>query len=252
MRHVVGFENKPLLDTACAFTFGTFDGVHLGHQHIFKALKDAADMRHLPTACLTFSNHPSDILFPQAAQKVLTSREQKIALLELFGFDLLVELPFDAALRELSALEFLQKIQKMTPLSLVVVGSDVTFGKNCQGNQAFLKAQTDQFQSLFLERYCLDGAPVSSSRIRAAISVADFVLAEKLLGRPYSINLQNNVRYCLPPEGTYAVEVQSDEQKGWKKAIASVSSIGQITLIDYAREPVKFRVPLECRFLEQK
>jgi len=246
MKLFYDFENHPVSDALAVFTFGTFDGVHLGHQYIFSIVRDEAQKRGLKTACLTFSNHPIEVLRPDIHLEQLTSIEQKLKLLQKTGFDYLLFLPFDTALRGLSAHEFLQKVQKMVPFSLLVVGSDVTFGKDCEGNQDFIRQNPQGFEALLLERFCVDGIAVSSSRIRRAIREGGFREAEKLLGRPYVLSIQELKHYCFPPSGNYLVEVRASAKGEWKRARLAVSSVQQIALIDYDG------VATELRFLEKE
>lgn len=241
MRLFYDLEQGAATSAPAVFTFGTFDGVHCGHRFIFSNVHEQAKKRGLQTSCLTFSNHPIEFLKPEVPLQQLTAREQKLELLQAANFDYLFFLPFDKALRNLSAQEFIEKIQRIVPFSLLVVGADVSFGRYCEGNQAFIRNGVHSFESLILDRFCIDGVPVSSSRIREAIHQGDFALAEKLLGRPYSILLKEESRYALPPPGSYRVEVRAKAGSDWKKAQAVVSSIQQITLIEYAGEPTEIR-----------
>lgn len=241
MRLFYDLEQGAATSTSSVFTFGTFDGVHSGHRFIFSNVHEQAKKRGLQTSCLTFSNHPIELLKPTVRLQQLTAREQKLELLQAENFDYLFFLPFDTVLRNLSAQEFIEKIQRIVPFSLLVVGADVSFGRYCEGNQAFIRNGVHSFDSLILERFCIDGVPVSSSRIREAIYRGDFVLAEKLLGRPYCILVKEAARYALPPPGTYCVQVRAKGASEWKKAQAVVSSIQQIALIEYAGEPTEIR-----------
>lgn len=251
MRLFHALQRDLVVDTPSVFTFGTFDGVHQGHQYIFKQVCEQAHRLQAHTAILTFSNHPSELLTPHKPIMKLTSEEQKIELITTFGFDIMVDLPFDAALRELSAEQFLQRARSMIPFTLLVVGSDVTFGKDAQGNKEFLQSHHDGFSLLFLDRFCIDGLPVSSSRIREAIISGRLDEAARLLGRPYavlakklSVSHYDASQFALPPKGKYLAEVKF-EQNGWVTTEVMLTSILEIPKINYDKKT------LEVRFLRE-
>ncbi|MCE5293714.1 MAG: FAD synthetase family protein [Chlamydiales bacterium] len=228
-------QKEPVLDTPCVFTFGTFDGVHLGHKHIFDAVAQEAKRAKQPTALLTFSNHPSSVLTPEESSSWLTSNSQKLANLKPYGFTVLIDIPFTDALRELTADQFIKVIRMMVPFSTLVVGPDVSFGKDRKGNEKFLKKQEKEFNSIFVEKYAIDGLPVSSTVIRQAITEGNFEQAQKLLGRPYTIDVKRTdetewdpLHYTLPPKGIYQAQIRYNDQEYWHEADVKVSSILEI------------------------
>jgi riboflavin kinase/FMN adenylyltransferase len=236
-------QDSPVISAPCAFTFGTFDGVHLGHKYIFDKLKEQG----LPTALLTFSNHPSEVITPQKPIPWLTSDSQKQALLD---FDVIVDVPFDAALQNLSAAAFLERVRKMVPFSVLVVGSDVAFGKGREGNSEFLKAYNDKFNTVLVDKCSIDNEPVSSSRIRQAIAHGDFSLAEKLLGRPYVVEVKRISEsewdpqgFQMPPRGIYSSRVLYNDQTHWREIDVHVSSMFAI----YERNETSHSAQIQLR-----
>ncbi len=207
----------------CVLTFGTFDGVHRGHQYIFEQVKKCAQLHQLATACLTFSNHPSHILHPEGLRPQLTTHAHKIRLLEAIGFDILLDIPFDQQLCQLSASDFLSLVRKMLPFTYILVGSDVSFGNKREGNRFFLEQfmQREHGHAQFFERFCVDQIPVSSSRIRSLILEGSLSQASTLLGRPYSLytkykgdltDIQLDVEgLVLVPDGVYHGQMQFEE-----------------------------------------
>lgn len=228
-------QKEPVLSSPCVLTFGTFDGVHLGHKHIFEKQTEEAKRLKLPTALVTFSNHPLDVLSPDTKTSWLTSNAQKLSALKEFGFAAIVDVPFTNALKELTAEEFLLAIGKMLPFSSLVVGPDVSFGKDRKGDKKFLKKREEQFISHFVEKIALDGTEVSSSRIRQLITEGNLSLAERLLGRPYCIEARrasetewDPQHFALPPKGVYEARVRYNDQPGWHEVKVLLSSIIEI------------------------
>lgn len=178
-------QETPITEEPTCVTFGTFDGVHLGHQYIFTQVKKIAAQYSLKTVCLTFSNHPSDLLRPNEPLLQLTTEDEKRTLIQSQGFDFIIMIPFDQYLQMMSASRFLFALRKMTSFSHLVVGADVAFGRDREGNQQFLEKYSKQqhFQVHFLERFQVDGEPVSSSRIRRLVAQGDLEGAGRLLGR---------------------------------------------------------------------
>lgn len=169
----------------CVFTFGCFDGVHLGHQHLFRRVLEKAENQNAASCVLTFRNHPSEILRPSAAPQMIMTPEEKLSLIESFGFDYAIDLAFTPIIARLTRDDFLMAIYTMFPLSCIIVGEDVTFGKDRQGDKEYLveKGVALGFEVEILAKFCLEGTPVSSSLIRALIAQGDFQKASKLSGR---------------------------------------------------------------------
>lgn len=167
---------------------GNFDGVHLGHQEILNRAKKHAVSLGIPVVCFTFNPHPTLELKPQSNLKLLMTYEEKRNLLDRAGIDFCVEESFNAAFANTSAHDFFYEILKnRLHADVIVVGQDFAFGKKREGSISVL------------ERYCAEtgtvlekvspvlfkGLPVSSSRIRDALAMADLPLANELLGRPF-------------------------------------------------------------------
>jgi riboflavin kinase / FMN adenylyltransferase len=224
-----------------AFTFGNFDGVHLGHQFIFNKVINYAKEHNLHSAILTFHNQPLQILRPDKIPPTkLTTPEQKLKLLENFGFDVIIDIDFTPELAALSADDFLGKVTAMVPFKLFVVGEDVAFGKGREGNKEYLikKAQEGNFQVEIVEKFAIDGVPVSSSHIRRLISNGELMQAARLLGRPYSLvgeiisgdGLGKQLGFptlnldvsdlTIPPQGIYGAQVLLENETKWRKASA--------------------------------
>lgn len=161
-----------------ALAIGTFDGFHLGHQALVRALKKEGSH----TTIFTFSNHPLEIIKPDKSPKLLISLPEKINLIEQFQVDALIAIPFTKEIASLSYEEFL------SPFSLthLFLGQGDAFGKNREGHPENLLrlAKKRNFKLTVVDKTLFNGEPISSSRIRAAITSNDFELASQLLGRP--------------------------------------------------------------------
>ena len=160
-----------------ALTIGNFDGVHLGHQALLKRLKERASY----TTVLTFTNHPLEILKPEAAPPLLTPLPPKLSLLEELGIDAVIALSFTQELASLPYDLFLQPF----PLTHLILGTGEAFGKNREGtpeNVLRLAAQRG-FIAEYIDKILMDGEPISSRHIRALIQAGDLKTASLLLGR---------------------------------------------------------------------
>ena len=127
------------LDCAVATT-GTFDGVHLGHKKILGQLVQTAKNVGGESVLLTFFPHPRLVLQPDVELKLLTSLEEKIALLEQTGLDHLIIHPFTKEFSRTPSLEFVREIMvNQIGVKQLVIGYDHHFGRNREGSFEHLK-----------------------------------------------------------------------------------------------------------------
>lgn len=212
-----------------AVAIGSFDGVHVGHRAILDQTRMRAQELAGRAVALTFHPHPSAVLVPDHARRLLTTDEERRQLLYEAGADDVVTLTFDPTLAALPAEMFVSGIlvEKLRP-GVVVVGDSFTFGRGGAGRPNDLVRMGERFGFTvdILDPVRMDGSPVSSSRVRARVEDADFVRASRLLGAPYRItgivvpghgegrklgfptlNVPLPRDKCLPPEGVYAVWV---------------------------------------------
>ena len=247
-----------------AVACGVFDGVHRGHQKILAALGDAAAPAGLARVVLTFEPHPRSVL--QSAgppPRRLTTPERKLQLLERFGADAVVVQPFTPVLAAMPAEEFLRSCMMAPGLQLaaVCVGRDWRFGRGGSGTTEFLRAAGRErgFRTLSVSEFTLYGKPVSSTRIRTALAAGRLGMADRCLGRPYSVTgevvrgrgMGRKVLDCptanlvpvelLPRSGVYAARGRLLDDAGrpagaWRDGIAYVGSAP--TFLDDASAPV--------------
>lgn len=151
---------------------GFFDGVHLGHRRIL----EGAD------AALTFTNHPSSVLRPEAAPRLLMPFAEKERAIRSCGVKDVIALEFTPALAAEPPESFLRYLE---PFSKIRCGADWRFGRAAAGDAAMLRAHG--FEVEVVDYAELGGERISSTRIRAALLKGDLELAGSMLGRRWSV-----------------------------------------------------------------
>jgi riboflavin kinase/FMN adenylyltransferase len=169
---------------------GNFDGFHLGHQAVVARAVDRARAEGRPALVATFDPHPVRHFRPDAEPFRLTTLDQRARLFAGAGADGMVVFHFDAALAALPADVFIaERLIGALRIGGVVTGEDFTFGHAKSGNIATLRAAGERagFSVDTVGAVLLDGEPVSSTRIRAALKGGDPRSATRLLTRPFAI-----------------------------------------------------------------
>lgn len=169
---------------------GNFDGVHLGHQMVLRSMVERARELGAQAVVVTFDPHPSHVLHSSRRTPLITPLPQKLDLLAATGIDATLVLPFNDDLRRLSAREFAKRVLCDALHTLEVhEGETFRFGYGAEADVASLSELGREFGFTVraYEPRIIDGAPVSSSRIRALIAVGDMKDAKALLGRDFAI-----------------------------------------------------------------
>ena len=169
---------------------GNFDGFHLGHQAVAGEAIAWARAEGRPAIIATFDPHPVRFFKPDAAPFRLTTLEQRQELFAAAGADAMLVFAFDAELASTTAEDFIAKLMvERLGAAGVVTGEDFTFGKARGGNIELLKTRGAELglSSRAVGAVMLDGAVVSSSRIRDALKAGDCETATRLLTRPFAI-----------------------------------------------------------------
>lgn len=191
MELVRGLHNLRSRHRGCAATIGNFDGVHLGHQAVLGQLTERAAQLHLPVTVITFEPQPQEYFRPAAAPPRLTRFREKVEALRRYGVERLVCLHFDAQLASLPPDEFIRVILvEGLGVRYLVVGDDFRFGRGRAGTFEVLKqaGRVHDFPVVNMHTFDINGARVSSTRIRMALEAGDVASAESLLGRPYRMS----------------------------------------------------------------
>jgi len=177
---------------------GNLDGVHKGHAALLSRTKEIAAAKNVPAAVMSFSPHPRLFFQPDAPGFLLTDDDSKAERLEKNGIDCLYSVQFNAALAEMSALDFIRGLLVDTvSCGTVVVGEDFRFGKSRLGDIDILKQAGDAygFEVCSLPLVTAGGEDaISSSRIREHLRMGDITATNDLLGWSwhYAANIQNS------------------------------------------------------------
>lgn len=173
---------------ATVIALGTFDGLHLGHTDVINTAKDYAERSGLKLAVFTFSNHPLALIRPDLVPVRIISAEEKIKLLESFGVDYLINIPFTEDFAALSPDEFLEKLACFNYRCLVV-GENFTYGFLGSGKTETLErnGRKNGFDVIVRPLVKMNGNVVSSTGIRNLIQAGHIEYANRMLGRAYSI-----------------------------------------------------------------
>ncbi len=200
---------------------GVFDGVHKGHQSILDRAKEIADGRKI--IALTFDPHPTTVFAPDRAPTLLTTLADRVVLLKIHGADQVAVMKFDEKFAALSPEDFVNQILiKQLEAGEVIVGENFTYGHKAAGNEESLKLHSE-FKVHVLALHADDTEPISSTRIRTAITKGDVETARLLLSRPHRLdgvvvhgeargreigyptaNLGNLEGQTIPADGVYA------------------------------------------------
>lgn len=173
---------------ATVIALGTFDGLHLGHTDVINTAKDYAERSGLKLAVFTFSNHPLALIRPDLVPVRIISAEEKIKLLESFGVDYLINIPFTEDFAALSPDEFLDRLACFNYCCLVV-GENFTYGFLGSGKTETLErsGRKNGFDVIVRPLVKMNGNVVSSTGIRNLIQAGHIEYANRMLGRAYAI-----------------------------------------------------------------
>lgn len=170
---------------------GMFDGIHMGHRAVIREARAIANARDLPCTVFTFVSHPRKVLRPDHPVPLLTTWDEKRCFLADLGVDTVVGAQFTPAFSELSAREFVERILVgQMRAKHVVVGYNFAFGHGQEGNGEMLAELGAEFgfEATVVSPIELNGASVSSSRIRKLLATGHVLEANDLLGRPYTLS----------------------------------------------------------------
>ena len=172
-------------------TIGTFDGVHLGHQAIFKEMRRLAEEIGGETVVVTFHPHPRQVLSIGTERlRFICSQEEKLKKIEEFGIDNVVIIPFTKEFASTPSDVFIKDyiIDHLHP-AVIVVGYDHHFGKNRMGDYEMLNQLGEQygFRTVQVGAQYINDVAVSSTKIRNFLWTGNVKAANELLGYPYAV-----------------------------------------------------------------
>jgi len=226
-------------DSRSVITVGSFDGLHRGHQAIIAELKKEARAQKYSTTAITFDPHPQVVLQrpDKPPAQILTTTEEKIALLQRENIDRIVVIPFTLEFSRTPSETFVREIlHRRVGLSAMVIGHDHGFGKNREGDFATLARMGGElgFSVYEVPPFEIDGTTISSTKIREVLLNGEVEAASQYLGRRYALrgtvergeergrllgfptaNLRpTDDKKLIPANGVYAVGVEIENQPG--------------------------------------
>jgi riboflavin kinase/FMN adenylyltransferase len=222
---------------------GVFDGLHRGHTYLLEHLGTEAARRDARPTVITFDHHPDEVI-QGAAPPLLLHPAERLERLADAGVQVTVVQHFDEAVRHTAYDDFVGKIASRVDLAGFLMTPDAAFGFERRGTPeavAVLGAR-DGFDVVVVPPFTVDGQPVRSSDIRAAIAAGDLATARELLGRDVTVTgtprrdgealrLEFDMPVALPPEGTYGgsangreVELEIDAER----AVTVRAAIGDL------------------------
>ena len=169
------------------YALGVFDGVHLGHQALLKACAELAKQENCAAGAVTFDTHPDGLISGKAPTLLCTVEDRK-KLIESYGIDQVLILPFDENLRTQPWQDFLHMLVKKGAAGFVC-GDDFRFGYKGTGNAALLAdfCKEQGIPCAIVPEQTVDGVRISSTYIRACIEEGRMEEAVRFLGHPYCI-----------------------------------------------------------------
>lgn len=262
MQIVSGLHIYDKILAASVVTIGNFDGVHRGHAEIFAHLKQKSIDRGLPAVVVTFEPHPLKVLLPESAPSLITTFEQKVALIDESGIDYLVVVPFSKEFSQVSASDFVLKVL-CAPLGMkhIIIGHDYAFGRGREGNFSTLESlgALHGFTLEDLPPIGEKGVVFSSSLVRSAVAAGDIDTVPLILGRYYQISgtvvhgreigqalgfPTANIatpNELLPPDGVYAVMAEVDGRLvkgacniGFNPTFSGILRTVEVFLLDFS------------------
>jgi len=213
----------------CVATIGIFDGVHIGHQEIIKAVVRRAKKLSLKSVAITFDPHPLKVLEPKNAPPLLISLKHRLRLIKELGIDSCLVINFTKSFSLLDPETFVKNVllDKLRVKELYV-GENFCLGKARSGDASFLKEMGKKhgFAVHSVSFIKKNRVVVSSTQIRNLIIKGDLDTASRLLKRPVSVlgtvvkgaALGRELGYptaninphheAIPPAGVYVIKIK--------------------------------------------
>lgn len=257
-------------------TSGTFDGVHIGHQKILSRLQEEAKRVNGETVVITYWPHPRLVLKPwDHSLQLLSTFPEKANLLEDFGIDHLVKVPFTKEFAHMTPEEYIRVIlHERIKTKKIIIGYDHRFGKNRSGGLEDLHAFAEKYHYEVEEipRQDIDEIGISSTKIRRALEVGDVHQANTYLGRNYALtgrvvhgekigrslgfptaNISVKENYKLiPSDGIYAVKVCHEYNKydgmlniGQRPTIGGENKTIEVNIFDFDMDIYESEITIE-------
>jgi riboflavin kinase/FMN adenylyltransferase len=248
MELIRGVHNLAERHHGCVASIGNYDGLHLGHRQVLRQLSEQAREDGLPSLVMCFEPTPLEFFCGDKAPARLSTFREKVEQLGAMGIDRFFCVRFDPELAEMSPEQFVRDLLvDGIGVRHLVVGDDFRFGRDRSGdfNTLEVAGRTHGFEVVDTPSYSVDGIRVSSTIVRESLAKGDLGLAERMLGRPYSMsgrvvrgdqlgrqlgfptaNLRVG-RHKPPLRGVYAVRI-----RGLGQVRAGMASLGTRPTVD--------------------
>lgn len=223
-------QNEDTIEQGIVATIGFFDGVHVGHRFLIKELQDWGKELNMPSAVITFPEHPRQVLHSDYRPKLLDTFQEKMERLETTGIDYCIALDFTYELSLYSAADFIRLLAEEYHVKGLLIGYDHRFGHDrSDGFEQYVEYGGQVGMEVRkASPYDEGNIRVSSSEIRRLLQERKVEMANALLTYPYQLrgrivsgykvgrtigfptaNIEVDSPYkLLPKVGVYAVWVE--------------------------------------------
>lgn len=169
----------------CAVTIGFFDGVHRGHRYLLRQLEEIANANDMSAVALTFDHHPKEVTAGDSAPLLLTTQDEKLALLANAFSGNVIVLPFTKEMSALTAKDFMTSVlrEKLNG-ELLLMGYNHRFGHGGGTPEEYSRWGQESGIRVYQAK-ALAGEKISSSIIRNLISQGEIRQANAMLGYSY-------------------------------------------------------------------
>ena len=258
------------------YALGFFDGVHLGHQALLSACREQAKAHGCSAGVVTFGAHPDTLVRGSTPRLINSPKDRERLLRQRYQMEILVTLPFDAAMRSMPWEHFLDMLRRHYDAAGFVCGADFRFGHMGAGNARALQeyCNRENLPCAVVPDQTLDGVRVSSTYIRAQLETGDMATAVKFLGHPHILsgtvvhgkalgrklgiptaNLQLPEGLAIPKFGVYACSCLVDGKRypavtniGTRPTVAGSGITVEPWILDYSGDLYGREITLEFHY----
>ena len=234
-------KQPPSVHRPAAVTIGVFDGLHIGHRSLISSMSNEKESE---SWVVSFRENPAKLLKPDRFPGDITTLRQKEELLREYGVDKLLLIDFSSDFSKLTGREFVSMLIKRIPIRRFVLGDNFRCGRGGDTSSRDLRDMVYP-RGIGVDipsPVHIDGAVVSSTRIRAAIREGDFLSSRRMTERAHILDVANipqrreegaitiqrdDMDQVLPPPGRYTVHI---EENGSYKVRAAELLLGEAAL----------------------
>ncbi|MFB5649240.1 bifunctional riboflavin kinase/FAD synthetase [Leptospira wolffii] len=182
---------KTDLNTPTVVTLGNFDGIHLGHQALLERTKEISLEKGVPSCVVTYYPNPALVLGKDKDSGGITTQSDKETLIESYGIDWLIVVPFTLEFAQIEAEDFLKNVLiDGLGAKHILIGFNHCFGKGRRGDYELLKRYSSElgYELEKLDPVFLGNTKLSSSHVRSLLRSGKVEEAEECLGREFSVS----------------------------------------------------------------